>query len=78
MPKIKKLQATSGESDNEDYEENENQEEVVNMCFVVIEDEVNLDDNCLYDELSISYYEIHEKKKKLALKHSILEKKHYY
>lgn len=45
------------------------------MCFIAIENEVNIDDNSLYDELSVSYDELLENSEKFAIKHSIFKTK---
>lgn len=38
--KKNELQTTQDESDDDDQDENESQEEVINMCFMVIENEI--------------------------------------
>lgn len=60
-----------GIRDDDDQEEDENQEKIVNMCFVVIENQVNSNEIYSYDELSTSSDEIFEEFEKLALKYSI-------
>ncbi|XP_022889786.1 60S ribosomal protein L9-like [Olea europaea var. sylvestris] len=47
------------------------------MCFMAIDDEVNSNGNCSYDELPISYDELLEEFEKLALNYSTLKKKNY-
>lgn len=45
------------------------------MCFMTIENEVNSNDKCLYDDFSTFDDEIFDNFEKLALNHSIMKKK---
>lgn len=58
-----------------DHNERESQEEVANICFMVIDDEENSIEKCSYYDLSISYDDILEKFEKLAVSHSVLKRK---
>lgn len=44
------LQATWDKGDDKDHVENESQEEVINICFMAIENEIHSNENSLYDE----------------------------
>ncbi|KAL2486031.1 CCHC-type domain-containing protein [Abeliophyllum distichum] len=74
--KKKALQATWNDSDEDDLEGYEVQEEIANMCFMAIEDEVNTNNNDSYNDLSTSNDEILEEFEKLVSKYSILNNKH--
>ena len=68
---------TWDESEEEDQEE-EKQEEIANMCFMALNDEVEIqnslvDDDTLYDELSIAYDKLLTNFKKLATKATLLK-----
>ncbi|KAL2486803.1 CCHC-type domain-containing protein [Abeliophyllum distichum] len=52
--KKKALQATWDDSDEDDLEEDEVQEEIANMCFMAIEDEVSTNNKDSYIDLSTS------------------------
>ncbi|KAL2526214.1 UBN2 domain-containing protein [Abeliophyllum distichum] len=76
--KKKALQATWDDSDEDDLEEDEVQEEIANMCFMAIEDEVRTNNNDSCIDLSTSYDEILEEFEKLVSKYSILNNKHAF
>ncbi|KAL2524581.1 hypothetical protein Adt_09635 [Abeliophyllum distichum] len=68
--KKKALQATWDDSDEDDLEEDEVQvqEDIANMCFMAIEDEVSTNNNDSYIDLCTSYDEILEEFEKLVSK----------
>ena len=85
--KIKKraMKAT-WDDESESESDEESQEEVANMCFMAIDDEVTsldyddlLDDECdekpSYDELLDDFNDLHMRFEKLALKNNALKKK---
>ena len=84
--KIKKkaMKATWDDESESEFDE-EAQEEVANMCFMAIDDEViSLDHDDLldddfdkpsYDELLDDFNDLHMRFEKLALKNNVLEKK---
>ncbi|KAL2492479.1 zinc finger protein [Abeliophyllum distichum] len=74
--KNKARQDTWDDSDEDDNGEDEVQEEIANMCFMAIEDEVSTNNNDSYIDLSTSYDEILEEFEKLISKYSILNNKH--
>ncbi|KAL2472410.1 Zf-CCHC domain-containing protein/UBN2 domain-containing protein [Abeliophyllum distichum] len=64
--KKKTFQATWDYSNEDDLEEDEVQEEISNICFMAIEEEVSTNNNDSYIDLSTSYDEIFEEFEKLV------------
>ena len=78
--KKKALQVITWDDSEEEDQEEEKQEEIANMCFMALNDEVEIqntlvDDDTLYDELSIAYDELLTNFEKLATKATLLKKK---
>lgn len=74
--KKKAFKATWDDSDESDSEEET--QEVANMCFMAINDEVSsldLDESLSYDELLDGFNELHDKFEKVGLKNISLKKK---
>ena len=70
---------TWNDSEEEDQEK-QKQDEIANICFMALNDDVEIqnslvDDDILYDELSIAYDELLINFEKLATKATLLKKK---
>lgn len=66
--------ATWSESEEQSFEE-ENENKVVNMCFMAIKENDEVNPNLNYEELKEAFEELYVDLKKLVLKNAILKKK---
>ena len=79
--KIKKAMKATWDDESESESDEEAQEEVANICFLAIDNEVISDlldddfDKSSYDELLVDLNDLHMRFEKLALKNNALKKK---
>lgn len=65
---------TWSESEEQSFEE-ENENKVVNICFMAIKENDEVNPNSNYEELKEAFEELYVNLKKLGLKNAILKKK---